>query len=212
MGRAQVWREKNLAERYDKAQNKKRRIMAFFSILRIQLKMTIMDHQEIFRNLLIAETRRRLIGEGVPRIKKCLAELSETEIWHRPNEQSNSVGNLVLHLCGNVRQWVLTGLGKQPDTRQRQAEFDEKGPVPTEELIHRLENVMIEVEKVLDDLTASQLLQTVNVQGFSETGVSVLVHVVEHFSYHVGQITYFTKWKKNMDTGYYRGMDLEATS
>jgi uncharacterized damage-inducible protein DinB len=171
-----------------------------------------MNGSKIFRDLLVAEVGRRLMGEGVPRIKKCLAELTEAEIWLRPNEHSNSVGNLVLHLCGNVRQWVLAGLGGQPDTRIRQQEFDEKGPLPTEELIRRLDEVMAGVEKVLDNLTPDEVLAPVAVQGFEETGVSVLVHVTEHFSYHVGQITYFVKWRKNRDTGYYSGLDLNATS
>ena len=169
-----------------------------------------MDSNKVFRDLLITEVRRRLFGDGVPRIKRCLSELTEAEIWYRPNEHSNSVGNLVLHLCGNVRQWILTGLGGQPDSRIRQLEFDEKGPVPVEELLRRLDVVMAEVEKVLDELT--EVLQPVVVQGFEENGVSVLLHVVEHFSYHVGQITYFVKWRKNMDTGYFAGLDLDVTA
>lgn len=164
-----------------------------------------------FRDLLVAEVRRRLLEESVPRVKKCLAELTEREIWLRPNEHSNSVGNLVLHLCGNVRQWVLTGLGGAPDHRFRQAEFDERGPIPTTELLRRLDDVMQGVEAVLEKLTPEQILQPVVVQGFQETGLSILVHVVEHFSYHVGQITYFTKWKKDMDTSYYADEDLDVT-
>ncbi len=171
-----------------------------------------MESDKIFRDLLVAEVRRRLIGEGVPRIQKCLSELTEAEIWFRPNEHSNSVGNLVLHLCGNVRQWILSGLGGQPDTRLRQQEFDENGPLPARELLQRLDEVMQSVEVVLDKLTPAQILQPVVVQGFTETGVSVLVHVTEHFSYHVGQMTYFVKLKKDMDTGYYKGQNLNATS
>lgn len=170
-----------------------------------------MDSQKIFRDLLVGEVRRRLIIESVPRLKKCLHELTETEIWYKPNEHSNSAGNLVLHLCGNVRQWVLSGLGGQPDNRTRSLEFSEKGPLPASELIGRLDELMAEVEEVLDHLTPEALLQPVQVQGSQETGLSILVHVVEHFSYHVGQITYFVKWKNNMDMGYYAGKNLNAT-
>ncbi len=162
------------------------------------------------KKLLVAEIKRRLIGEGVPRIKKCLAELTTEEIWLKPNENSNSVGNLVLHLCGNVRQWIVCGLGGKPDTRQRALEFDEKGPVPTKKLVAQLESVMEEVIETLDQLTTDLIAQQIVIQGFNETGLSVLVHVVEHFSYHVGQITYFVKWKKDIDTGYYAGKELDS--
>lgn len=170
-----------------------------------------MNSDQTIRDLLAAEVHRRLLGEGVPRIQKCLSELSEAEIWYRPNSQSNSVGNLVLHLCGNVRQWILTGLAEYPDTRQRQLEFDEKGPLPTADLLRRLDEVMAEVAAYLQVMPVEKLTQPIVVQGFKETGLTVLVHVVEHFSYHVGQIAYFTKWKKNVDTLFYEDEDLDVT-
>ena len=163
-----------------------------------------------YRDLLVQEVRRRLMNENVPRIKQCLAELTTEEIWFRPNENSNSVGNLVLHLCGNVRQWLLSGLGGYTDNRRRQQEFDERGPFPTSILLRHLDELMEEVDKVLNKLTAEQLLQTVEIQGFTEKGVSVLVHVVEHFSYHTGQITYYVKWRKNINTAFYGGINLDA--
>ena len=162
-----------------------------------------------FKDLLIKEVRRRLMEEGANRIKKCLSELTPTEIWFRPNDNSNSVGNLVLHLCGNVRQWVVSGLGGHPDIRNRPSEFEEKGPLPTSLLIKKLDEAMSAVDEVLDTLTPEMITQPVVVQGFEETGLSVLVHVTEHFSYHVGQITYFVKWKKDMDIGYYAGLELD---
>ena len=162
-----------------------------------------------FRDQLILEIKKRLFEENVPRLKKCLTQLTETEIWHHPNAHSNSIGNLVLHLCGNVRQWILSGLGEQADTRQRQQEFDEKGPVPSEKLIQMVDELMDEVETVLDSLSPEMLLEKRDVQVFRETGLGILVHVVEHFSYHVGQMTYFVKWRKDMDIGYYSDTNLE---
>lgn len=161
------------------------------------------NYDENFRDLLISETKRRLFEESVPRLKKCLNQLTETEIWYRPNENSNSPGNIVLHLCGNVRQWILSGLGKKNDTRTRQAEFDERGPIPTRDLIQKTDDLMKEVEAVLDSVTPEMLLEKHDVQVYRETGLSILVHVVEHFSYHVGQLTYFVKWRKDMDMRYY---------
>lgn len=160
-------------------------------------------YDENFRDLLITETKRRLFEESVTRLKKCLNQLTEEETWYRPNEHSNSMGNITLHLCGNVRQWILTGLGKQNDNRTRQQEFDERGPISTKALIQKVDNLMLEVEKVLDSITSEMLLEKHKVQVYEETGLSILVHVVEHFSYHVGQMTYFVKWRKDIDTKYY---------
>ena len=167
------------------------------------------QYQEKYKNALIEQVRIRLYEEGVPRIKKCLAQLSNEEIWHRPNENLVSVGNLVLHLCGNVRQWIVAGLGGRADTRNRSFEFDTMNPLPSEELILKLEGVMQEVEEVLIELTPDDLLKIRTVQNlFTENGVSILVHVIEHFSYHVGQITWYTKLVKNIDIGYYSDLDL----
>jgi uncharacterized damage-inducible protein DinB len=160
---------------------------------------------------LIRECRRRLMDESFPRIRKCLAELSEDELWLRPNEQSNSVGNLVLHLCGNVGQYVLSGLGGAPDHRERPKEFSERGPLPRVELLARLDRTMEEAGKVLDRLDPTAILDKQTVQGFEYDGVGILVHVVEHFSYHTGQIAYFVKARKGIDLGFYRGVNLNRT-
>lgn len=165
-----------------------------------------------FRDLFIAEIKRRLLHEGWPRLVRCLELLDEDEIWWRPNTHSNSVGNLVLHLCGNVRQWLISGMGGQPDRRRRQAEFEEQGPIPRTQLLEMLRNTMLEAEAVLDAITAEQLLAPVRVQGYDENGISVLVHVVEHFSWHTGQATYVVKWKKDRFTDFYRGENLDATN
>ena len=159
----------------------------------------------------IGEVRRRLVNESVPRLKKCLGLLSEQEVWRRPNDSTVSVGNLILHLCGNLRQWVLSGLGNAPDWRARQSEFDEPGPIPTVQLVAALDQVMNDVERLLERLSPDDLLTEHTVQGFRETGVAVLIHVVEHFSYHVGQISWSVKVLKDIDLGYYDGVDLDAT-
>lgn len=164
-----------------------------------------------FHTLLIQEVKRRLFDESVPRLKKCLAQLNEEEIWQRPNANSNSMGNLVLHLCGNVRQWILSGLGKATDIRQRQAEFDALGPLASNKMLEELDMLMEEVNTVLDHLKPADLINQHQVQGFTESGISILVHVVEHFSYHVGQMTYHVKALKDMDMGFYAGKNLNRT-
>lgn len=158
----------------------------------------------------LEEAMRRLFGESLPRIKRCLIHLSEEEVWFRPNEETVSVGNLVLHLCGNVRQWIISCLGGEEDTRDRDSEFSEKGPIPTDELIAKLDETMTEVEAVLTEVDPVALLARVTVQGMEETVLTVIVHVVEHFSYHTGQITYAVKSRIGIDLGYYEGLDLNA--
>ena len=160
----------------------------------------------------MTEVRRRLYDESVPRLKKCLGLLSDEEIWRRPNDNTPSVGNLVLHLCGNLRQWVLSGLGGVPDHRQRQKEFDERGPIPAAQLVADLDRVMEDVERSLESLGPDDLLAEHSVQGFTETGTGILIHVVEHFSYHVGQISWHVKVLKDVDLAYYAGYDLNKSN
>lgn len=164
----------------------------------------------LIKDLLIQEVKRRLFEESIPRAKKCLRLLTEEEIWDRPNEKSNSVGNLILHLCGNVRQWLISAIGKQTDTRERQKEFDERGPIPRKELFRQLDKLQLDAGKVLDSIQPETLTQEFQVQGYTETGISILVHIVEHFSGHIGQITYYVKARKNVSTGYYEGQSLDT--
>lgn len=161
---------------------------------------------------LIAIAIKRIFEKSVPRILQCLSMLSEEEVWFRPNGETVSIGNLVLHLSGNVRQWIISGLGGAADARQRSVEFDEKGPMPNAELVARFTTTMSEAQAVLERLDPASLLEDRRVQGFDETGISIIVDVVEHFGYHTGQITFAVKSRKNVDMGYYKGQDLNATS
>jgi uncharacterized damage-inducible protein DinB len=163
-------------------------------------------------HLLIADVKRRLFEESQVRINICLDELAEEEVWQRPNSQSNSVGNLILHLCGNARQWIISGLGGGSDQRNRDAEFAEQGPIPKADLRAQLHQLMTEINAVLDRLTPEDVLKPYVIQGFNENGLSILVHVVEHFSYHTGQIAYFVKARKALDLDFYRGHNLKQTN
>ena len=168
---------------------------------------TMLDQS--FLNLFVSEIKRRLFEESQVRLERCLNELSEADIWWRPNENSNSVGNLVLHLSGNARQWILAGLGGALDQRRRQTEFDERGPIPRAELIQKVRDVMGEIDEVLDRLKPEDLERPIVVQSFDETGLSILIHVVEHFSYHVGQMAYIVKARLDKQTNFYGGINLE---
>ena len=168
------------------------------------------DTREIHAEF-IKEIRRRLINESLPRLHKCLSELTEEEIWERPNESSNSVGNLILHLTGNVNQWIVSTLGSEVDNRQRQMEFDERGPVPTTKLLADLDAVMERADAVISKLEPEELTIIKNVQGYAESVLGILIHVTEHFSYHTGQVSYIAKAQKNLDLNYYKDEDLDKT-
>ena len=154
------------------------------------------------------ELSYRLYGECLPRIHTCLNKLTEEQIWWRPNAASNSVGNLVLHLAGNVRQWVIAGIGGQQDMRDRNAEFEAQGPMPLRELVIVLDKAMADIRPVIDGVTPAELLQRKPVQVFEETVLTILVHVTEHFSYHTGQIAWITKMLTEQQVGFYEGQDL----
>jgi uncharacterized damage-inducible protein DinB len=147
---------------------------------------------------------------NTPRVEKCLAELSESELWQRPNPQSNSVGNLILHLCGNITQYVLCSLGGQPDLRVRDAEFSAEGGHSKAELLEKLRATVRQAADVVRTTSRAEMLRVRTVQGFQMSGVAIVVHVCEHYSYHTGQIAFWTKLLKKKDLGFYAGLDLNA--
>jgi uncharacterized damage-inducible protein DinB len=163
--------------------------------------------QEI-KEALVSEVIHRLYDESLPRILQCIDRLDNARIWWRPNESSNSIGNLILHLSGNVNQWIYTGLGGYPDNRIRQAEFDERGVIDKEKLRQDLVSTMDRIKPVIVNLPESELLRKRPVQTFEETGLTILVHVTEHFSYHTGQIAYITKMLSDSPLGFYDGIIL----
>jgi uncharacterized damage-inducible protein DinB len=154
-------------------------------------------------NAFIAQSRSILMTASLPRIERCFEKLSDEQIWWRPNEDSNSIGNLVLHLSGNVRQWIVCGLGGQPDERVRQEEFDERRQLPRAELLKRLKETLAEADAVLASFAPSQLLESRHIQDDDVEALEAIYHVVEHFSMHTGQIILLTKIIKGEDLRFY---------
>jgi uncharacterized damage-inducible protein DinB len=152
----------------------------------------------------LMESQRSIAVYHMPRLIKCLKQLSENDIWWRPNAASNSVGNLVLHLSGNVRQWIISGLGEEQDKRDRDREFDERGPISRRALIALIRGTVSEASSVLDRLSEDSLLRTHDIQGFHVSGMYAVTHVVDHFGYHTGQIIFVTKWKLGKDLRFTR--------
>ena len=154
-----------------------------------------------FTHAFLARSRHYLGEDFLPKIERCLAELSEEDIWWRPNEASNSIGNLVLHLAGNVRQWVISGIGGAPDLRDRDQEFDQRAPITTERLLERLAATVREANAVLAGLDPASMMEQRRIQGFEISVGEAVYHVVEHFGMHTGQITLLTKQRLGKDLG-----------
>ncbi len=160
-------------------------------------------------HILIAEARLRLRDENLARIATCLDILNEEEVWHAPNPNVNSVGNLILHLSGNIRQYCCHGIGGKLDSRNRNQEFVPNQKIPKSELLDEITLSVTDALQSIESQQADSWNEIIEVQCFQMSKCSALIHAIEHMSYHVGQITQTTKRLKNIDTGYYAGLDLD---
>lgn len=151
--------------------------------------------------------RRSLVEDHWPKLSECVCSLTEEQVWWRPNEASNCIGNLLLHLNGNVGQWIVSTFNKAEDCRNRPAEFAERGPVPAGPLLARLGGTVEEAGTVLARLTEADLAATYEIQGYTVTGLYAIFHCVEHFALHYGQIAYITKTLQDKDLGFFRALD-----
>jgi uncharacterized damage-inducible protein DinB len=154
----------------------------------------------------LAHARFLLTADYLPRIERCLAVLTPDDVWWRADPNGNSVGNLLQHLAGNARQWIVAGVGKTSDLRRRDEEF----AAPTEarptmpELLAHLRATLAEVDSVLASLAPAALLETRTIQGLNDvTVLAAVFHVVEHFSMHTGQIILLTKLRTGRDLAFY---------
>jgi uncharacterized damage-inducible protein DinB len=161
----------------------------------------------MFSNEFISQSIIRF-RDNTPKIERCLNELTEDELWRRPNASSNSTGNIILHLCGNITQYVLSGLGNIPDTRERDKEFSSTSVLTKKELLDKLKSTVDQAVSIMRQLNPNQLLQKRSVQGNDLTAIGIIIHVVEHYSYHTGQIIFWTKLIKDKDLGFYSNVDL----
>ena len=137
------------------------------------------------------------------RIETCVAKLTPEQVWTRGGDQQNAIGNLLLHLAGNVRQWILSGVGGAPDVLTRDAEFAAREGMSPAEMTARLRETVTEAIEVIRGLPAERLLDPITVQGYNVTRMEAIFHVVEHFSGHTFQIIFATKLLTNQDLGFY---------
>jgi hypothetical protein len=136
---------------------------------------------------------RRRFASCLARIKHCLNQLDDPQVWWRPEEQMNSIANIILHLCGNLKQWIISGVGGASDTRNRALEFSERGPIAKADLVRRLDEVIGEVDRVLAGVTDEKLLKIRRIQSFEETILSAILETLSHFNGHTQEIIYITR-------------------
>lgn len=161
---------------------------------------------------MLADDIKRTVAKGMrehgERIVQCLRLLEPQEVWQDFNPNLVSVGNLVLHLIGNISQHVLSGLGHISYVRHRDREFTEKRPMGTRELIAAFEQTMQRAVGVIERLGEADLTKRSVIQGKEVSGAEDLIAVMAHLAYHTGQIAFALKYKKNVDLGFFAGVDL----
>ena len=159
----------------------------------------------------IARSRYHLAEEFLPKIERCVDLLSDEQIWWRPNAESNSIGNLMLHLSGNARQWIVCGLGGASDARDRDSEFAQREVIAHEELLGLLRQTISDVDATLANFDPDRLLERKRIQELDVTALEAIFHVVEHFSMHTGQIILLTKMMTTTDLAFYEFVDSKPT-
>jgi uncharacterized damage-inducible protein DinB len=151
----------------------------------------------------IASARAYFAEDYLPKIERSLDLLTDEQIWWRANPQSNSIGNLLLHLSGNVRQWIVCGVGGALDNRNRDSEFAQRDRIARGQLLAGLKQTLSEADAALAKFDAGKLLEQYSIQGCDVTALAAIFHVVEHFSMHVGQVIYITKLLSASDLHFY---------
>ena len=143
----------------------------------------------------VAQSRGFLSSDYLPKIERCLEVLSDEDVWWRANEGSNSIGNLLLHLEGSTRAWIVGVVGGFHNPRDRQQEFDEREHIPRTELMSRLRQTLTEADGILARLEVEVLLERRQARGEEVTVLLAVYHAVEHFSMHTGQIIMLAKMR-----------------
>ena len=153
--------------------------------------------------LFLEFSRQKLLEQYWPRLRKCVESLTDEQVWWRPNDACNSIGNLILHLNGNVGQWLVASFNRLKDERNRPAEFSERQLISASALLAQLGATIEQAADVLARLTFEDLVARYEIQGYNVSGLDAVYQVVEHFGLHYGQILYITKSLRGADLGFY---------
>jgi hypothetical protein len=167
--------------------------------------MSSIDSQ--LASLFLEFSRQKLLGQYWPRLRQSVETLTGEQVWWRPNPASNSIGNLILHLNGNVTQWLVASFNRDEDRRNRPEEFAAEGGLTAAELLAKLGATMERAAQVLDRLTVEELLAPYEIQGHHVHGLDAVYQVIEHYGLHYGQIAYIAKSLTGRDLGFYRHLN-----
>jgi uncharacterized damage-inducible protein DinB len=141
----------------------------------------------------LAAEFEELLGESMRKIRHCVVQLDDEQIWRRPAEGQNSIANLLLHLAGNLQQWCVVGITESDDRRERSAEFAAAGGLASDELMRRLEGVVTGALDVIRGLEPSSLSEVRTIQGYDVSVLKALCHTIPHFVGHTHQIILLTR-------------------
>ena len=157
----------------------------------------------------LVRASRHELRLSLNKIKEALGHIRPEQAWQRAHENENAIGNLLLHLAGNVRQWIVCGLGGAEGERDRPAEFAQREPLPIEEVFAKLESTVAEAEAVLEEMAPAALLKSYPIQVYEVSGIHAILHVVTHFAEHTGQILWAVKRLTGDDLGLYSHLDAQ---
>ena len=157
--------------------------------------------------LFLDHSQAILRGDWLPKIEASVELLGEDGLWWRPNTASNSAGTLCVHLAGNVRQWIVAGVGGAPEVRDRPAEFATTGGRPAVDVLAELRAAVDDACAVIDGIDEAALLRTYSIQGETPTGLRAVYHAVEHFAMHAGQIVWIAKARAEGGLAFYDDAD-----
>ncbi len=149
----------------------------------------------------VRESTRYLRDVYLPRLERALEALPEGDLWWRPHEGVLTVGTILLHLEGNVRQWILSGMGALEDQRERASEFAATSGADGRTLFTRLTETVHAACELIDALDEGALAAPYAIQGYETTGLGAVYHVVEHFSWHTGQAVFIAKARAGAEHG-----------
>ena len=152
-----------------------------------------MQPQQSLNSVTLAALRSRITRILPTQIRSCVEQLTDEQLWWRPNEQTNSVGNLVLHVSGSMRHYLCRGVGGIDYTRDRPAEFAERGPIPRQQLLATFDETISQAERTLNGFDNSRFLDPTDEPDYVPTVFDMIFNVSIHLATHTGQIVYITK-------------------
>jgi uncharacterized damage-inducible protein DinB len=137
--------------------------------------------------------RSRMVDDDPSQIGECLDVITDEDIWWRPDEKSNALGNIMLHLIGSNRLYIGYGVGARALERDRAAEFTARGNPRRDVVVDAWNETVHMMRQVFDALQPSQMMERTDRTGKTTTIASILLHASHHTAAHMGQVVWITK-------------------